>query len=141
MTSSLWYITYEPWFIGLFHKYTTLGLGHRKFAVLINPSLRSGIYQNGKLPLTSTSGGIYVEYTCKPWFIYYIYVHTCTLYMYMYMYQYMSVHVQVHVVWRSPYGHFSCHEALHRHHHTLQVDSTYSMCVSFTKARSLVQCV
>ena len=39
--------------------------------------------------------------------------------MYMYIYRDMSVHVQVYVLWSSPYGHFSCHEALHGHHHTL----------------------
>ena len=27
---------------GVFQEYTTFGLGHRKFAALINPSLRSG---------------------------------------------------------------------------------------------------
>ena len=47
---------------GLFHEYTTLSLSHWKFTVFINPCLarlESGIIKNGKLPLTSTSGGIY----------------------------------------------------------------------------------
>ena len=42
----------------LFHKYTTLGLGHGSFD---KPLTLLGDYQNGKLPLTLTSGGIYVE--------------------------------------------------------------------------------
>ena len=33
------------------------------------------VYQNCKLPLTSTSGGIVVEYTYKPWLVYYIYMY------------------------------------------------------------------
>ena len=58
---TLRYITYEPWLVGVYAKYTTLGLG-QEVCSLENPSLRSG-FRLDKLPLTSTSGGIFGIHT------------------------------------------------------------------------------
>ena len=43
-----------------------------------------GLYRNSKLPPTSTSGGIFAEYTYQPWFIYYIHIYIC-IYIYVYV--------------------------------------------------------
>ena len=45
---------------GIFNKYTPLILGHRKFTT--DKPFGSG-FISGKLPLTSDSGHIFVEYT------------------------------------------------------------------------------
>ena len=36
------YVVYKPWLIGVFHKYTILGGGRRKFVVWIKPECSTG---------------------------------------------------------------------------------------------------
>ena len=70
--SSSWHITYEPWFIrcipGIYHPRS-----RSSEVCSFDKALASlGVYQNCKLPLTSISGGIFVEYTYKLWLKFYI---------------------------------------------------------------------
>ena len=43
------------------------------------PLASLGVYLGCKLPLTSTSGGIFAIHTSKPWFIYYLYCIVCNV--------------------------------------------------------------
>ena len=78
--SSSWHITYEPWLIrcipGIYHPRSRSS----DICSFDKPLASLRVYQNFKLPLTSISGGIFREYTYKPWFIYYLFsciFHVC----------------------------------------------------------------
>ena len=69
---TLRYITYEPWLVGVYAEYTTLGLGQRKFAAEINPERSEGFIEAANFlwprprvvysAYTPPSHGLYITY-------------------------------------------------------------------------------